>query len=967
VTDGRWPRVKALFQAAVERPIEERDAFLAAATGDDEALRREVESLLNSDTSDASFLGQLPVASESVLAGPLAALPTSMDRTLSHTVLAAGLRVGPYEIVVPLGAGGMGEVYRARDAKLGRDVAIKVLPRAFTSDPDRRARFEREARVLASLNHPHIGAIYGLEDVDGMPALVMELVDGEDLAQRIARGPIPLAEALPMAAQIADALEAAHNKSIVHRDLKPANIKITPEGIVKVLDFGLAKPGPVGVGAPDGPGEQDLTNSPTMIVGTGERVILGTAAYMSPEQARGKVVDKRTDIWAFGCVFYEMLTGRAPFPGETLSDTMAAILEREPPWAALPAATPARIRQLLKRCLEKEPKRRLRDAGDARLEIDEAPGEPQMDSNVVSVLRLRARLAWTALAVVMVAVAVAVIWALRPVPPVPEMRLEITTPSTTDPVSLALSPDGQKIVFVATSEGRLRLWVRSLDSVSARPLAGTDNPSFPFWSPDSRSVGFFADGKLKRIDVDGGSIRALANASAGRGGEWNRDGTIIFSPRTNAPIFRVSATGGEPVPLTRLDPPQGAHRFPKFLPDGRHFIYYVTGGPETNGVYIGQLDGSETRRLFDADAGAVYASSGQLLFVRQGTLFAQDFDPVRLALTGNPYLVGEQVEVAVNGNGTAALSASAGHIVYRTGSASGLRQFLWLDRTGKELGKIGEPDAAGPLNPSLSPSGHSVALQRTLNGNTDIWLLEAGRGVLNRLTSDASIDFFPMWSSDGSRIVFSSNRKGVVDLYQKSATETGSEELLLPSRRNKVAMDSSPDGRFLLYRNLDEKTGYDLWILPLDGDQKPLPFAQTKFEEREGQFSPDGKWIAYVSDESGPFDIYVQPFPGPGGKSQISTNGGGQVHWRRDGKEIYYIAPDGRLMAVPIRLASDGPVVEIGVPVPLFATRVGEAVQDVYRQQYMVSPDGQRFLINVAMEKANASPMTIILNWRPKR
>jgi Tol biopolymer transport system component len=953
MTPAGWGQVKSIVLEALERAPDGRAAFVAEACRDDDDLRAEVNSLLKAHEKAGTFI-DAPLSPEA--AGRIvSALEQSAHK------LQRGDRFGPYEVVDALGAGGMGEVYRARDTKLNRGVALKVLPERFALDPDRSARFTREAHLLATLNHPNIAAIYGLDESNGAQALVLELIEGPTLADRIALGPIPVDEALTIARQIADAVEAAHEKGIIHRDLKPANIKITHSGVVKVLDFGLAK---VWDGA-----QSDLSASPRLTAeAIGERTILGTPAYMSPEQARGKVVDKRTDIWAFGCVLYEMLTGRAPFPGETLSDTMAAILEREPPWSALPAATPAGIRQLLKRCLEKEPKRRLCDVGDARLEIDEAPSQPPMDSNVVSALRQRARLAWTALALVMVAVAVAVVWAFRPVPQVPEMRLEITTPSTTDPVSLALSPDGQKIVFVATSEGRSRLWVRLLDAVSPRPLVGTDNASFPFWSPDSRSVGFFADGNLKRIDLDGGgSIQVLASASTGRGGEWNRDGTIIFSPRTSSPIFRVSATGGEPVPLTRLDPPQGAHRFPKFLPDGRHFLYYVTGGPETNGVYIGQLDGSETRRLFDADAGAVYASSGQLLFARQGRLFAQDFDPVRLALTGNPYLMGEQVEVAVNYNGMAAVSASAGHIVYRTGSASGLRQFLWLDRTGKEVGKIGEPDAAGPLNPSLSPAGHSVALQRTLNGNTDIWLLEAGRGVLNRLTSDAAIDFFPLWSSNGSHIVFSSNRKGAVDLYQKSATETGSEELLVSSRQNKVAMDSSPDGRFLLYRSLDEKTGYDLWTLPLDGDRKPFPIAQTKFEEREGQFSPDGKWIAYQSNESGPFDIYVQPFPGPGGKSQISTNGGGQVRWRRDGKEIYYIAPDGRLMAVPIRLASDGPVVEIGVPVPLFATRVGEAVQDVYRQQYMVSPDGQRFLINIAMEKANASPITIILNWRPKR
>jgi Tol biopolymer transport system component len=556
------------------------------------------------------------------------------------------------------------------------------------------------------------------------------------------------------------------------------------------------------------------------------------------------------------------------------------------------------------------------------------------------------------------------VW-LQSVPQTPtlEMRLELTTPATTDPVSLAISPDGEKIVFVATSEERPQLWLRFLNSTSARPMAGTEYASFPFWSPDSGSVGFFADGKLKRIDIDGGSVQTLAKVPVPAGGAWNRDGVIVFPMVPDSSLFRISAFGGDPVPATQLQPQQTGHRFPQFLPDSRHFLYYVGGSPQARGIYLGNLDGTASRRLFDSDGPAVYASSGHLLFVRQSTLFAQSFDPVRLELSGTPHSVAEHV--AVSGWGMAALSASAaGPISYRPGSSGGKRQLIWFDRSGKEIARIGNPEIATPAYPSISPDYRSLAVQRTTGeGNADIWLIELGRGVPIRFTSDPGPDIAPIWSPGGDRIVFSSlGKRGVFDLYQKDVTGAAIQGLL-STDQSKQATDWSRDGRFLLYRSFDPKMDWDIWALPLDGDRQPFPVVRTTFEERDGQFSPDGKWIAYQSNESGRFEIYVQPFRGPGKKSPISINGGAQVRWRRDGKELFYITLDGRLVAVPFSIASGGQVAENGSPVQLFPARVG-AIQDISLPEYTVSADGQRFLMDTALEET-PPPITVILNWKP--
>jgi Tol biopolymer transport system component len=646
------------------------------------------------------------------------------------------------------------------------------------------------------------------------------------------------------------------------------------------------------------------------------------------------------------------------------------VLRVEPDFTLLPPNLNPRLLELLRRCLDKNPKRRWQAVGDLKIELETIAADPHRKPEVAAHAAPRhrrlERVLWiSALAAVSMIAAVAVIWTSRGTPPAGEMRVEISTPATDSSETLAISPDGQKIVFAAGPPGRSLLWLRSLDSLSARPLAGTDNANGLFWSPDSRTVAFFAQGKLKRIDIEGGSARVLADVGNARGGAWNPDGVILFAPNPAGPLFRVSATGGQPSAVTRIDAAQQiSHRFPKFLPDGSHFLYYVQGSRESNGVYVGKLDGSSTPRLFDADAAAVYASSGHLLFVLQGTLFAQRFDPDKLALMGDPIPVADQIaENLVNQE--AALSASAaGSVVYRTGSESP-RQLVWMDRSGREIEKLGAPDPTSPKNPSLSLDGRRVALDRTVNGNSDVWILELERGVLSRFTFDEAVDSAPVWSPDSNQIIFASRRKGVRDLYQKPVRGAGSEELLLATPETKDPVDWSPDGRFFLYGTVDPRTGNDIWALSIGGaDRKPFPVVQTTFNEHSGQFSPDGKWIAYQSNESGRYEIYIQLFPGPGGKTQISTSGGRSPRWRRDSKELFYVAPDDRLMVVPITFASNGQTLEPGTPVPLFVTHTVRPGYDTW--DYLVASDGQRFLMNTPTEETVTSPIVLLMNWKPK-
>jgi serine/threonine protein kinase/Tol biopolymer transport system component len=971
VTDERWPRVKALFQAAVERPPSERDAFLAAATGDDDALRREVSSLLASDTSNVSFLDQLPSAREPGHADCLAALPASMDQMRPHPVLTQGRRVGPYEIVASLGAGAMGEVYRARDTTLNRDVALKVLPELFAVDANRLARFTREAQVLASLNHPNIAAIYGLEEPNGTQALVLELVDGPTLADRIARGPLALDEALTIARQIGDALEAAHEKGIIHRDLKPANIKITGNGVVKVLDFGLAK-------VWDGSPQSDLAAGSPRVTATdiGGRTILGTPAYMSPEQARGKPLDKRTDIWSFGCVLYEMLTGRQAFAGETVSDTIAAILEREPEWEALPDTTPVTVRRLLQRCFEKDPRHRVRDIGDARIELDDALEGRATGAPVVRRAR-RERVAWIALALVTVAAALAVgsLLYLRRVPADTRVyRSSILLPAGVTNPGFTLSPDGRRLAFVGTDAGGATgLWVQSLDGLVAQPLADTEGAGSPFWSSDSRSIGFFVGGKVKRVEATGGSPVTLADAIPNPGATWNRGGTVLFASfGPGNPIRRVSASGGGSSPVTTLNSDNGEtrHWFPFFLPDGRHFLYFAVGnktvGPNSpNGIYVAALDSNERKLLVPGGSTAKYAL-GYLLFLREQTLMAQPFDVERLELTGDALPIAERVITGgLTGMAGAFSVSETGVLAYQTGpadvggQAGAPTRLVWFDRSGKQIGVLGDQARHGDLE--LTADGGRVAVSlfdRTRRGR-DIWLFDIARGLRTHFTFDPAEELTSVWSPDGSRVVFNANRKGHWDLYQKASSGAGNEEELLADSLDKVPFDWSPDGRFILFGVGAFQAAADLWVLPLFGDRKPFPFLQTPFSEIPGRFSPDGRWIAYASNESGRYELYVGPFPGRGDKWQVSTAGGRWPRWGSDGKEIFYLAPDKKLMSAMVNGA--GSAFEVGAVRPLFDTHaltIGNT-----GSMYDVSPDGQRFLVNTLPEEAAPAPITLVVNW----
>ena len=904
--------------------------------------------------------------------------------------IASGTRLGSYEIVAAIGAGGMGEVYRAIDTKLKRQVAIKILPPSLAADHDRLARFQREAEVLASLNHPNIAAIYGIEDAGDTRALVMELVEGEDLSTVIGRGPIPLTDALPIARQIADALEAAHGQGTIHRDLKPANIKIKgasartstrqpdghavaphsasdiADGTVKVLDFGLAKAlSPVGA---TGAAAGDLANSPTITspAMTEKGLILGTAAYMAPEQARGRVVDKRADIWAFGVVLFEMLTGTRAFPGEDATDTLAAVLQREPDWHALPAATPAAVRRLLGRCLEKDPKRRLHDIADARIEIDEArSGAREVAMVPPAASRTRGVLTWGLTVVVASVAAAAAGWFLRPVPVAREARLEITTPPTFDP-AFAMSPDGRKVAVVASSDGPMQLWVRSLDDGIARPLRGTANGTLPFWSPDGKSIGFFADSKLLRVDIEGGSVRALVpNAAVPLGGSWGTDGTILFASNPGGPIQRIPAEGGNATDVTRVEAPrERGHFSPQFLPGGRRFLFFMSGNPETTGIYVAELDTGRKTRLLQADGSARYVEPGYLVFPRGPQVLAQAFD------ADSATLHGEVITIADGLKGRIVLSvAPNGTVAYRTAPGdSGQRQLVWVDRAGREFERV-VYDGSAAQSPALSHDGRHVAIFRFVNGNMDLWSYDRKRELWDRLTFDAGDDIYPLWSPDDRTMIFAGVRNAApLGLYRRLISDPPERERpLLKAAAGEFPMDWSTDDRYLLFGRVGPKTGPDIWALSLtEPGREPFEVVVTDANEGLAQFSPDGKWIAYQSDKLGREEIYVRPFPGPGPETRVSSDGGIQARWNPKAPELFYIGADDRMMAVSITVKPDG-TVDAGKPEALFPTTIGSTVRLKYRQQYVLSPDGKSFGLNSVVDQPRPSPIAVILNWQPAR
>src|SRR5262245_24887589 len=891
--------------------------------------------------------------------------------------LTAGAHLGPYEILAALGAGGMGEVYRARDTKLDRDVAIKVLPELFVSDPERVARFQREATTLAALNHPHIGGIYGLEEADGVRALVLELVDGPTLADRIAQGPIPLDEALPIARQIAEALEAAHEQGIIHRDLKPANIKLRPDGTVKVLDFGLAKAlEPMSAASPMVTASPTIT-TPAMMTGIG--MILGTAAYMSPEQARGRATDKRSDVWAFGCVLYEMLTGRRVFDGEETTAMIAAVVKIEPDWNAFPSDVPTHIRKIVQRCLAKDRKARIPDLSVARFMFDETTAAAATDAASTRPRPTRVLRLWQAATALLLLTTIAgpVTSLLRARSPA-VTRFIVSPPEGTTffaagrrATGAAISPDGLKLAFTARdASGKALLWVRSLDSVTAQPLIGTDDASFPFWSPDSRFIGYSAPGKLMKIAASGGPPQTLCAFSTttivGRGGAWNRDGVIVFNNGPGQPLFRVSSAGGQPSPVGNLANGQNALGFPSFLPDGDHVLYHATAStPTVSGLHVMSLDTGESKRLLEADTSGIYASQGgYLLFVRQGTLLAQTFDPKTLAFLNEPFPIAEHVESgAVAGLVTFSVSEN-GMLSYGIGSGEAADvQMVWLDRQGKQSETVGPPGNYRGID--LSPDGTRVAAHRHDGNGGDIWITELSRGTTSRFTFDAQDSSSPVWAPDARRIDHGSFRNGKGGLYQKLSNGTGPEEKLLESDVATLPVSWSPDGQSIVYSVLDPKASTDQWMLPLSGDRKPVPLLHMSFQESHGQVSPNGKWLAYYSNETGRTEVYVQSFPQGTGKWQVSTNGGVFPRWRRDGRELFYMsqALHGKMMAVDVK--SSGSAFEATAPKELFDPVYLNLSHAGPYHTYAVSPDGQRFLIprSPSTDQQTTAPIVVVLNW----
>jgi len=876
--------------------------------------------------------------------------------------LTPGARLGPYEVTAQIGVGGMGEVYRATDTNLGRKVAIKVLPKAFAQDADRLARFEREARTLASLNHTNIAQIYGLERSHGTTALVMELVEGPTLADRIAQGAIPIDEALPIAKQIAEAFEAAHEQGIIHRDLKPANIKLRPDGTVKVLDFGLAK------ALDSSPGATDVSQSPTITSPAMTRmgVILGTAAYMSPEQAKGKPVDKRADIWAFGCVLYEMLTGKRAFDGETVSETLAAVMKSEPRWDALPRETPPQVRAVVRRCLEKDQAQRIRDIGDARLTMDGVFDSPALAVAIRDVSKWRKGLAWIVagfFALTTIAMVLAGYFARPSAPRLLSRFLVELPPGARLPAGAGLSPtvspDGRYIAFVGISEGMSRLLLRPIGSLTAQPIPGTDGAGeYPFWSPDSRFIGFFAGGKLKKVAVSAGTPVPLCDATPGaNSGTWSADDVILFAHQ--GAVYRVAAGGGPCIPIRTPDKSknEGLHSPMSFLPDGRHFLYVTGTSALRSELRVGSLDSSNDTPLFPVFSRVLYANSGHILFVRDGTLMAQRFDASRLSLTGDMFPLAEGIAYSPQ-SGNAAFSVSANRtLVYRTAVAV-TSQFLWFDRTGKPLGSAGE---AGNYDTAfdLSLDGKQIVVSQVdpTTSLSDIWLIDWARGVPQKLTFNLEQSGRDVvWSPNGLQIAHNSFKKGGYAIVAKNASGVGEETTLLESPNRIGIEDWSKDGRYIAHV-LDPGTGAtDINAVPLFGDRKAIPITQTRFNENEPHFSFDGKWLAYDSNESGTWQVYVVSFPALDQRCQVSASGGGQPRWRRDGKELYYLAADGKLMAVNI---TAGLKIDCGPPKGLFDTglRVNPAAD-----QYAVTADGQRFLV-LKPQDVVPTPLTVVLNW----
>jgi Tol biopolymer transport system component len=879
--------------------------------------------------------------------------------------LACGTRIGAYEVVSSVGAGGMGEVYRARDTRLQRDVAIKILPSEFSADGDRLRRFEQEARATSALNHPNILTVHDFGTHEGAPYIVSELLDGEDLRAVLDQGQLPARKALDYGAQTAAGLAAAHGKGIVHRDLKPENVFVTSDGRVKILDFGLAK-------LRAAPAVE--TSGATRTVMTDPGIVMGTVGYMSPEQVRGQEADHRSDIFSFGSILYEMLAGKRTFQRETPAETMTAILKEEPPEFAEAGGTvvPAALEKTVRRCLEKKPELRFQSATDLRfaLEALSTISVPKLDAEAApraaaGRANARERLAWIlAAAALVAALSLAAVYFLRPPAETRVVKLQLAAPPKSSFGSLAVSPDGRRVAFTAATGGQLQLWVRDLDAVDARVLPGTEGASFPFWSPDSRFVGFFTVGKLKKVDVSAGSVQTLCDSGIGWGGAWNRDGVILYAS-VGFGILRTTATGEAPALVTQFDARRKEWNLssPHFLPDGRRFLFHVQSAlKEVRGVYVASLDGAAKQRLLDVNSNAVFVASGSgtagyLLFTREGALVAQPFDAGQLKTTGEALAVAERVGRELDFVRGCFSVSDNGVLAYD--SITRVRRLVWVDRGGNQVRSLGDMGSWG--RPWLSPDERRVAVDRVNNENTlrDIWLCDTTTAAASRFTFGTADDIFPVWSPDGRRIAWASSRDGGFSIYWKSASGAGQDELLLRASGGqlKIPNDWSRDGRFIIYYDVDPKTKRDLWVLPLEGDRKPFVFLQTDANEAGAQLSPDGRWMAYASDESGTYEVYVRSFPDARSKFQVSTRGGVGPQWRRDGKELFYHAPDGKLMAVEVK---GGAAFEMGVPTALFAFRSGSFATIA---PFAASGDGQRFLLSTITDDSGGAAVTVVLNW----
>ena len=942
-----YQRASDLFNELLDVPEAERDAALRSACGENAALRAEVVRLLDADRSAGGFLDRGAMRDASLLLKP-----GGVPESIAH-----------YRILSKLGEGGMGEVWRALDSKLDREVAIKFLPDSFASDPDRIARFSREAQVLASLSHPNIAVIYGVED----RALIMELVDGPTLAERIAAGPIPWEEAAEIACQIASALEAAHERGVVHRDLKPANVKVMADGHVKVLDFGLAKPqGSVPIsGDPSSP----TKIPPGTTWGSGAGTILGTAAYMAPEQAKGRTVDRRADIWAFGVVLYEMLTGRNPFQRETVAETLAAVLKEDADLGLVPATA----RPIIERCLRKDPRRRWQSIGDARIAMEESVAGP------AEVPLRKPRVHWLIGAAAGLAFVAAILIALslfqrdKPLPAPIQFTVDLPANATFPRGAiLRVSPNGESILFVAQNPDHnlLHAYLYTLATGVTRELPGTEGTIDGFWSFDSRSLLLSRGGSLSRMDVDANSPQPLSFESGYS--SWGPDG-VVTATREGLQWFRPETAGSRA--LMRNDAKAGTNFLvpslvsPETSRGARWILYNAFNGTPSSGVsvMVASLDGREQRILFNAERAAVYAGPGYVLYLRGTTLMARALDSASAQLKGDPVPVIGPVDRPLGSVDTGTFSASSsppnntpnsGVLAFRRSAASDYR-IAWFDRSGKSLGTAG--DIADYSNPALSPDGNrlAVSIRDPATGSRDIWVLDLLRQSASRITFDASDDLNPVWSPDGGRIAYSSDRRGARDIYTKNASGIGGEELVIESKIPKNVEDWSPDGHWMVFNEAVPNYGDDLVVVPLD-TRKPQEFLRTRFHEDGGRFSPDGKWLAYESDESGRAEVYIQPFPPTGGKWQISNDHGGQPQWRGDGKELYYstFSTPVRMMAVDI--ATTGPVLRAGIPRVLFEA----AMQDTgARNRWAVTRDGQKFLAVVPVTGNPVHGFRVIVNW----